>query len=369
MRVLVVTPWFPSTAHPGSGLFNLRDARLLATEHDVRVLHLIRPDWYAPARTYQENNAAAIEGIKVERMPFSAADPRTWQRARHAIRAGLAESDLIHTMAFPALLPFIGMRVRQPWVHTEHWSQLVTPTSRPVSVALSLLKRRFRRPTEVVAVSGSLAKVIDRYRARPATVIGNEVMAPVNELPEGHDLKGRITLLGVGGIVARKGVLEAIDTLVQLVDRGVDVELHWAGEGPLRDAMLKRAELGGVKDRLVLRGQLSPRELSDELLNADIFLLPVETETFGVAIAEALSHGLPVVTSGTGGHEEFLPQRASRLVSSREGSALADAVQELITDPQLWSRKEIATYSGRLFSEKARANAYRGVYSQAVAEG
>ncbi|MFV0433674.1 MAG: glycosyltransferase family 4 protein [Leucobacter sp.] len=409
MRVLVVTPWFPSAAHPVSGLFNQRDAQLIARDHDVRVLHLIRPDWYEAedARAVVAGSGGAA-GIAVARVPFSASDPRTWARAAAAIRTGLRGSgqggsgargsasggagqggsggrgsasggsgqigpeqrpaDLLHTMAFPALLPFAARPVRVPWVHTEHFSTLVTPVSRPVAAALSVLGRLFRRPDEVVAVSAALAAVIDRYRGRkrPASVIGNAVMLPVGPVPDEHDFGGRLRLIGVGGIVARKGPVEAVDTLVELVRRGVDAELVWAGDGELREQMLERARLGGVVDRLALLGPVAPERLSRELLESDVFLLPVETETFGVAIAEALVHGLPVVTSGTGGHEEFLDRRSSRRVDERSGAVLADAVQALIADPELPSRRAIADAAASRFSEDARAEAYRRVYARAT---
>lgn len=364
MRVLVVTPWFPSPAHRESGIFNLRDARLVARDHEVRVLHLLRPDWYDATES-----TARMDGLDVVRVPFSVAAPGTWYRTAAALRAALREAELLHTMAAPALLPFALRRVRIPWVHTEHFSTLVTPVSRPVAVALGMLSTLFRRPGEVVAVSAALARVIDAHRTRPASVIGNEVMLPIDAVPAGHDFEGRIRLIGVGGLLARKGPLEAVDALAALVERGVDAELVWAGDGELRTAMVERARASGVGERLTLLGAVSPDELSRELLRATMFLLPVETETFGVAIAEALTHGLPVVTSGTGGHEEFLEADRSRRVAERSGAALADAVQDLITDRGLPSRATIARQAAERFSESARADGYRRVYANAIAQG
>lgn len=360
LRVLAVTPWFPTLGAGGVGIFNLRDVQLIANDHDVTVLHLCPP---------AQITAPPIEatGVRVERVPFSFMQPSSLPGAVAAIRRRIRGADLLHTMALPALIPAWLARVKVPWVHTEHYSALVTapPTTR-AAVSLGVLKRLFRRPTETVAVSAALARVIDARRRRPSTVIGNEVMSPVEPVRDRPLGVGSLHLIAVGGLVARKGPVLAVQTLVELISRGVDADLTWVGDGELADEMRRTAERAGIGDRLRLTGQLPPDALSGELLAADLFLLPVETETFGVALAEALAHGLPVVASGTGGHEEFLPADASRLVSERTVPALADAVQSIVADPDRWERSRIADYALSRFSSAARAEAYGQVYARAI---
>jgi len=366
MRVLAVTPWFPCAKLPGSGLFNLRDSELIATDHEVTVLHLIAPshmDSDEPAV-----GTAGTKGLRVVRQPFALSNPKLIKQAVAAIRREAAQADLMHTMAFPALLPGRLARLRKPWVHTEHYSSLVTPpASARMAMALGTLKRFFKHPDEVIAVSRALADVVDQYRSTPATVIGNEVMEPTGVVPVRGDLSSSVAMIGVGGIIDRKGPLPAVDTVAELQRRGIDATLTWVGEGDQRAEVLASAERQGIADKVRLAGQLEPAELSAELLTHDLFLLPVETETFGVALAEALAHGLPIVATGTGGHEEFLPGEASRLIQRREGAPLADAVQDILADPALWSRQQIADYAAGMFSGAHRLRAYREVYESAVA--
>jgi glycosyltransferase involved in cell wall biosynthesis len=105
---------------------------------------------------------------------------------------------------------------------------------------------------------------------------------------------------------------------------------------------------------------------TEALLRAHLFVLPTQGETFGVAIAEALGHGLPVVTSGQGGHRAFLPPAASRAVDARSGPALAGAIAELAADPERWTPEQIAAYARETFSEERRRADYREVYDRAV---
>ncbi|WP_186326299.1 glycosyltransferase [Microbacterium paraoxydans] len=360
-RVLVVTPWFPAPGAEGVGIFNLRDVELLRREQDVTVLHLC-----PPAQAGSPVDEA--ESMRIVRVPFSFAQPATFPGAVRALKALLHTHDVLHTMALPALIPARFVRVRQPWVHTEHYSALVTPPASVRSaVSLRLLKTLFARPTETVAVSAALGRVIDQHRRRPSTVIGNEVMTPVDAVTD-RAIPARMRLIAVGGLVARKGPDIAVRALALLRARGIDAELVWVGSGPLEADVRAIAAEEGVGGHVRLAGQLSPAELSSELLAADIFVLPVETETFGVAIAEGLAHGLPVVATGTGGHEEFLPREASRLVRPRTPQAVADAILDLRDDPERWSRTRIAADAARRFSPEARRDAYREVYARALAE-
>lgn len=362
MRVLVVTPWFPTRKSPGTGIFNLRDVELLAEDHEVRVLHLVAPDLLS-----QEEDEYARFSIR--RVPFHATRVPTLFSAARAIRAELRSAELLHTMAQPALIPARLVRVRVPFVHTEHLSSLVTPpTSRVLAAARAGLAMLFRRPDEVVAVSRALAGVIDRCRRRPCAVIGNRVMFPEEPSPGRELSRDRpIQLVSVGGAVERKGAVQAVETMIELRRRGIDASLTWVGTGPLLAEMRAIAENGGAGEHFEEAGFLPPEQLSRLLLESDLFLLPVETETFGVSIAEALAHGLPAVVTGTGGHEEFLSPEASRLIAQRRPGPLADAVEDLLDDPERWSRTRIAEDARARFSEDARRADYLAVYRAASA--
>src|SRR5690606_22825365 len=145
--------------------------------------------------------------------------PLTLVRAAKHIGQLAQKHDIIHTMAFPALLPVRVARAlsrkasRKPWVHTEHWSGLVTdaPTLR-ATVGGIVLRPLLRAPDEVVAVGAQLASAINTYRpSAPATVIPNFVrFGDQGLLPETPESRGEdpLRIIAVGGAIERKGVLE-----------------------------------------------------------------------------------------------------------------------------------------------------------------
>lgn len=359
--MLVVTPWFPTRTKPSSGIFTVRDVELLQQDHEVTVLHLVNPG-------DMSSNEVSFQGITLLRQPYSFLNPVSVLRAALTVKQLSKSHDIVHTMAMSSLLPTLLASTKKPWVHTEHFSELVNPTlSRGRKILLAFLKNLYRFPGETVAVGKQLAQTIDQYRSEPTSVIGNYVRFPK---PDSHIRKGAkdsvVRVLAVGGLISRKGPTEAVDAVALLRERGVDATLSWAGTGNLESAVRERISSHQLEDYVKILGHVDPDELSSHFTSSDVFVLPTEAETFGVVFAEALASGLPVVTSGVGGHLDFLPPRGSRVVRDRTGVAIADAVQELLADPQRMTRTELVNYASKIFSEETRRLAYKKVYFCAV---
>jgi glycosyltransferase involved in cell wall biosynthesis len=102
---------------------------------------------------------------------------------------------------------------------------------------------------------------------------------------------------------------------------------------------LIRAE--GLDDRVSLAGELDAAALEAAYDKADVFVLATLRETYGMAVAEALAHGLPVVTTATGAAADLVGTADSSgglLVPAGDESALAQALSRVMTDADLRSR-------------------------------
>jgi phosphatidylinositol alpha-mannosyltransferase len=80
-------------------------------------------------------------------------------------------------------------------------------------------------------------------------------------------------------------------------------------------------------------GFVSDAELRRELARADVLVAPsLGGESFGVVLVEAMAAGVPVVASDIAGYREVLPASAGVLVAPGDAAALADAIDELLSD-------------------------------------
>jgi glycosyltransferase involved in cell wall biosynthesis len=94
----------------------------------------------------------------------------------------------------------------------------------------------------------------------------------------------------------------------------------------------------GLGDRVSFVGDLDRQELATCYAVADVFVLATQQETYGMAVAEALAYGLPVVATMTGAIPDLVGDAAGLLVRVGDKPALIDALTRVIEDPVLRSR-------------------------------
>jgi glycosyltransferase involved in cell wall biosynthesis len=94
----------------------------------------------------------------------------------------------------------------------------------------------------------------------------------------------------------------------------------------------------GLDDRIVLTGELDEPDLDALYDRADLFVLPTLHETYGMAVAEALARGVPVVSTRTGAIPDLVGDEAGILVTPGDEKAFTDGLRAVITDPGLRTR-------------------------------
>lgn len=144
-----------------------------------------------------------------------------------------------------------------------------------------------------------------------------------------------VALLTVGSVVPRKGydvLTEALATLIDLPWR-----LTIVGDGSRDRACAARLREDIARYRLTPRVTLAGAVATDELAAlyaaADLFVLPSRYEGFGMAYAEAIAHGLPVIGTTGGAIPDTVPADAGELVPPGDAPALAAALRRLLESP------------------------------------
>jgi glycosyltransferase involved in cell wall biosynthesis len=146
-------------------------------------------------------------------------------------------------------------------------------------------------------------------------------------------------LLFVARLLPEKGVFDVLDALALLDPR--KAELVIAGAGPAQRELEQRVAQGRLEPRVTLTGHLSPEALAREYAEADVFVLPTyhPVEGFPTVIAEAMSAGLPIVTTRMRGITDHLRDGVNALfVPARQPDAVAGAIERLLSDDALRTR-------------------------------
>lgn len=358
MRITVITTWFPTDVAPSRGSFVVRDTLAIARHAEVRLVHLV------PPADDDGSRRLVHEGIDVLRIPMDPKRPDHIVRAARALKDAVRGADAVHSMAFSSLLPLALRRPDVPWIHTEHWSALTTPSTlpRPAQLGLPVLRHLLSLPDRVTAVCDFLAAPIREVRAARPTAIVSCIVEPGEVVPRRDRRDGALRMVSTGGLIDRKDPLLAVDVLARLVDRGIDAHLEWLGDGPLREDTLRRAAEQGVSERLVLPGSVPGDEVRAALARADLFFGPTKADNFFVSAAEAIVSGRPVVLGATGGQGEYVQPQVGALVDAQDVDAYADAVLEVDERTRDLGAQRIADTIGDSFSSRTVAAGYRDQY-------
>lgn len=116
-----------------------------------------------------------------------------------------------------------------------------------------------------------------------------------------------------------------------------DWRLTCAGSLTRDPATVARVRAGiarlGLEGRVVLAGDLDADALAERWDRADLFVLATRLETYGMAVAESLARGIPVVATSTGAIPQLVGEHAGLVVPVDDRAALTSALSRLLEDP------------------------------------
>lgn len=190
----------------------------------------------------------------------------------------------------------------------------------------------------VIVTSRATASALDKYEvssSRIAVVEPGTDRAPL-AAGSGADIT---ELLCVATLTPRKGHRTLFRALAALAPLPWRLSCVGSLERDRATVTRLRAELraAGLEDRVSFSGELDEVRLAARYDRADVFVLATEYEGYGMAVAEALARGLPIVSTRTGAIPEIVAD-AGLLVPPGDPDALADALSRVLSDAPLRRR-------------------------------
>jgi len=225
-----------------------------------------------------------------------------------------------------------------------------------------LLKIALKRAKAIVAISEKMKRDIEKIAGVGALNIGlyhytlSDIFRPGlrGTLKVSKDRRGSIVLTSCR-IDRRKG-LELVILSAPIVLRKVP-KVTFIIRGPISDAKYfgeLRAVIRkkGLEDVVVLTGETCAYEdLPGIISSADVFVHPSRDESLGLAIAEALACGVPVVATRVGGIPELVEHMVNGLLVEPDPVCISNAIIRIICDKDLGDRLR---EGARAFSDRVR---------------
>ncbi|HEY1833939.1 MAG TPA: glycosyltransferase family 4 protein [Solirubrobacteraceae bacterium] len=296
-------------------------------------------------------------------------------------RRQMAEAEVIDAhFALYAALPLLRRpRPRVPLVFHFHgpWAEESVAAGDGSRSRLRLRARiersAMRRADAHVVLSSAFRRVlVERYRISPWSIhvwqpgVDLEAFTPGERGAARERLglaPGATVAVCVRRLVPRMGIeglLDAWERVAPTLPAGSTLLL--AGDGPLREALTKRAEEPGLRERVRVLGRVTDEQLVDAYRAADVAVVPtLSLEGFGLVVLEAAACGTPSIVTDAGGLPEVLAGLdRSLVVPAGDVERLSERFARAATG-ELPSRETTRTYAER-FSWPALGERHEHLY-------
>jgi glycosyltransferase involved in cell wall biosynthesis len=235
--------------------------------------------------------------------------------------------------------------------------------------ARALARRVLRGAAAVTAVSAYVAAKAAAVAGLTPGTIWVQPM-PLDTGQFARTSAGGGGVVTVGRLTAQKRVGMILDAVAALKGRGRRLALTIVGDGPERVSLEAQASHLGIADQTRFTGAVEPARVAGAIGDADVFAFTAVGEGYGLAAAEALALGVPVVAMADGGGATEIAARAGagRVVPADDAGALERAIDELAASPD--ARNLAAVEGARLKGELeagAVARRFDEVYRRALA--
>ncbi len=239
---------------------------------------------------------------------------------------------------------------------------------------IPLLKEAFEGADRVVTVSSSAQRRI--LEIAPASKPRLKVIPNMTDtsyfVPPETDLRNPecFTFVCVTSLEEIKGVdylLKAFSVLKKM-GKAANAKLVITGGGPLHGNLRRLTEQLGLNDSVSFTGYLDKEGILNELQRADSFVLPSLCEAFGIVLIEAMSCGLPVIATDSGGPAEIVNRENGVIVKAGSAEELTGAMYRMLSEAGLYDRAKISLQARQKYSRDIIAKQYMDLY-KTILEG
>ncbi|MDT0379541.1 glycosyltransferase [Streptomyces sp. DSM 42041] len=323
-----------------------------------------------PARLYQARHVLPRFEVSGITSPSLLADARRLVRSADVVH--------VHLMRDLVTLPYAlaALQCGRPLVLQTHG--MIDPTEKRAAQLVDVLGLR-----RVLKKADAVLHLTEQERRDTAAVVAPEPMAPAYRLVNGVEPQQRRperdgrppTVLYLARVQERKRPQDFVSAIPTVLAKYPDTRFVLAGPdtGAMADDMLALARSLGVGHALEYVGPLDHDAVMARLRASDVYVLPAIVEPFAVSVLEAMSVGLPVVVTRTGGlSPDVGAAGAGRLVDSRpdadNGERVGQAVLELL-DPAANAEASAAAHRliGDSFTLEGVVDTLQEIYERVIA--
>lgn len=363
MRVLLIVPLYPPEYIGGTEIFTQNLVNELTKEHEVTLLtagsdkitkqnnltiHYIKP-YYVNIFRFPQQVHKFVKEIKHLDEKFDIIV------AHMASPAGIIAIKVSKILGIPCI-------VRLSDINEE------LGLKKHYRLHRKLLRKVLKEADHVIAINNDMNNHLKKINPNVKSTV----------LPQGIELeplkkpKTKVTkqLINIARLVEFKDHVTLIKAMHIIHKKHPDYKLVIVGGGPKENALNQLINKLGLDNTVKITGMIPHKKALDLLKNSDIYLHSSVNEAFGRVYLEAMTYGLPIVSTNIGGPVDIIKNNVNGfLVPIKDPKTLAEKTIELIKNKLLYARmsqnniKDIKTYSFQNVAKK-----FIKLYEQVIEE-
>jgi L-malate glycosyltransferase len=380
MHVLIVSSGYPNIYAPLDGIFYKDQAEaLFLAGHQVGVVSAIPVSIFSFLRT--KKWAFGISKKRVNGIPSFTHTylnkPKSPQYCiKKAKKLGVSlfhdyiqefgQPDIIHLHCFEGgeLALEIQKKYAIPFIVTEHSSRFLLNTVPPLLEIIA--KKVYHGARNRIAVSTFLKSTLELKYSIHFDYIPNIVNTKEFNIDHAIEKKEPFTFINVAGLNTNKNHSLLLHAFSLFLKDGFDAKLKIAGTGSLKNQLENEVKELKLNDKVDFLGHKNRDELNIEYNKSHAFVLSSKKETFGVVIIEAMSCGLPIISTKCGGPESIVTESFIGELTDVNAKSLSLGMKKIYEDWRSFDSKSIRLFAETNFSIDAVGKQLTQMYQNIV---
>ncbi|MCH3880852.1 MULTISPECIES: glycosyltransferase family 4 protein [Tenacibaculum] len=372
LHILFLCGWYPSKVNPTNGDFIQRHAEAVTLENTVSVLHVVTDKNYSQNIEYSfeiiNGVKTHIAYVKATKNPFLKGI--LFLKAFKTILSKINSIDLVHLNVlypFGLFALYLKWFKKKKYIITEHWTRYLYPQVNDISfIEKNISKLICKNAFLICPVSTELedSMLKNKFKGnyqKIGNVVDTSLFTPKKKTNTVFNLLHVSSLLDHHKNIS--GMLKVAKQLENKIG-----EFTWKFVGGKQDQYQELINtLNFSKAKIEFINHVPQEILVTYLQEADIYISFSNYETFGIVMAEALSCGVPVISTNTGilneleQNEEFY-----KIISIKDKVALLEEIENFKQASKKGDQLKMHDFIVKNYSKKAISNQFSEIYHKSL---
>lgn len=311
--------------------YKLADIPAFDIDKKVKITYLI--DKYKPNREEWKNSIRKVRPITFIKESYKAVVVLFLKKRKMVEAMKKCDSDIAISTRdkFNAVLGKYASRktYKIAWEHNHHHQ---------IDDYIKKIVKSCKNIDSLVLVSDSLRNFYKK-KMKDANIKCKCVFIPnmLDEIPKNTATLKEKRLVSIGRLSKEKGYVDLIEIFNKLHQQEPEWKLDIIGDGSQKNKIVDRIYQYKLTDYVTLHGFQKKKEVDKILNKSSIYLMTSYTESFGIVLIEAMSHGIPCIsfTSAEGANDLIENGKNGYLIDDRNEEDMIEKIRLLINDQKL----------------------------------